>query len=162
MDTFEYLKKNFELYTQEEYKKSNLSQSTKRILCEIGLPEEPIEAVQFNMRSTKKITVINGNVVIGNNEGTYICVNTQDEIIAIDPQSELPIRFINKNLNSFLDYIVIFLTFRDKALSASDEKEEMQVLEEMRKEFEKIDGKALCYEENWWAVILEQIEMGLM
>lgn len=162
MDTFEYLKNNFELYTQEEYKKCNLSESTKRILCEIGLPEEPIEAVQFNMRSPQDITVINKNVVIGRNEGTYICVNTQDEIIAIDPQSELPIRFVNKNLNSLLDFIVIFLISRDKALSVSDEKEEIQVLEEMRKEFEKIDDKALCNEENWWAVILEQMEIGLM
>lgn len=131
-------------------------------MCEIGLPEEPIEAVQFNVRSTKNITVINGGIVIGCDEGTYICVNTQDEIISIDPQSVLPTRFVNKNLKSFLDYIVIFLTFRDKALRLSDEKEEMQVLEEMRKEFERIDDKALCNEENWWAVILEQIEMGLM
>ncbi len=164
MNTFKFLEDNFELCTQEQYQKFNLSSDTQKILCEIGLPKEPIEGVQFNMDSSEKIKMINGNIVIGENEGTYLCINAHGEIISVDQENEDEslIRFINKDLKSFLDYIVIFLISQEKALDIEEEDERLQVLEEMREEFKKIDEKALNNEENWWAVIIEQIEMGLM
>jgi len=160
MNTLKFLNDNFELYTKKQYQKYDLSSDTQKILCEIGLPKEPIEGVQFDISSSGK--AINGNIVIGENEGTYLCINPQGEIIAVDQENESLTRFINKDLRSFLDYIVIYLTSQERALEIEDEDERMQVLEEMREEFMKIDGSALDDEENWWAVIIEQIEMGLM
>lgn len=157
--TFKFLKDNFELYTQKQYQKYNLSSDTQKILCEIGLPKEPIEGVQFNMSSSEK--VVQGNIVIGEDEGSYLCIDPHGEVIAIDRLDGLLIRFVNKDLKAFLDYIVIYIIFQKKALEVKDE-EGVQVLENMREEFMKIDEKALDNEENWWAVIIEQIEMGLM
>lgn len=157
--TFKFLKDNFELYTQKQYQKYNLSSDTQKILCEIGLPKEPIEGVQFNMSSSEK--VVQGNIVIGEDEGSYLCIDPHGEVIAIDRLDGLLIRFVNKDLKAFLDYIVIYIIFQKKALEVKDE-EGVHVLENMREEFMKIDEKALSNEENWWAVIIEQIEMGLM
>ena len=162
MDTFEFLKSNFELYTQNEYLKYELSPNTKRILCEIGLPEEPIDYIQLDIRSINNLSLKQEYVVIGNDYGTDICINSKDEVISVDPQNKLPTRFINRDLKSFLDFIVIYIVFRDKISNANDEKEALRLLDEIRKEFEKIDNKAVSYEENWWAVILEQMEQGLM
>lgn len=160
MNTLKYLKDNFELHTQKQYQNYNLSYNTLRILCEIGLPREPIECVQFNVSSSERM--INGNIVIGENEGTYLCINDHEEIIAIDQENESSIRFINKDLKSLLDYIVIYLISQEKALEIDDEDERMHILGKMVEEFKKIDARALDNEENWWAVIIEQIEMGLM
>lgn len=157
--TFKFLKDNFELHTQEQYQKYNLSSDTQKILCEIGLPKEPIEGVRFNINSSEK--VVQGNIVIGEDEGSYLCINPHGEIIAIDQEDESLIRFVNKDLRAFLDYIVVYIIFQEKALGIEDEKG-MQVLEDMREEFMELDERALDNEENWWAVIIEQIEMELM
>ena len=91
-----------------------------------------------------------------------MCLNPHGEIVAVDQKNESRTRFINKELKSFLDFIVIYLTFQERALEIEDEDERLQVLEEMREKFTEIDERALDNEENWWAVIIEQIEMGLM
>lgn len=162
MDTFEYLRKNFILYTKEKYNNSYLSPYTKEILCNIGIPEEPIESLKFDVRLNEDIQLFEENIVIGNNEGINICINQKNEIIAIDPQDKLFSRYINKDLKSFLDYIVIFLISKEKALNAKNENEKQKILEEMLKKFDILDKFALSDEENWWSVIVEQIEMGLM
>ncbi|MCM1327013.1 MAG: SUKH-4 family immunity protein [Bacteroidales bacterium] len=160
MDTFQFLKDNFELYTQEQYQKYNLSPDTQKILCEIGLPKEPIEGVRLHISSAEK--EVQGYIVIGEDEGSYLCINPHGEIIAIDQGDESFIRFVNKDLRAFLDYIVVYIIFQEKALEIEDEEEGIQVLEDMREEFMKMDERALDNEENWWSVIVEQIEMGLM
>ena len=37
-----------------------------------------------------------------------------------------------------------------------------QIMQKIRTEFNMIDIRALSSEENWWSIILEQIEMGVM
>ena len=160
MNTLQFLKDNFKLYIKEQYQKYDLSCDTKKILCEIGLPEEPIEGIKFNTSSSGK--TINENIVIGEDEGSYLCLNPHGEIVAVDQENKSLTRFINKELKSFLDFIVIYLTSQERALEIEDEDERLQVLEEMREKFMEIDERALDNEENWWAVIIEQIDMGLM
>lgn len=160
MNTIQYLEEHFKLYTQEKYQKYNLSSDTEKILCETGLPQEPVEGVRFHVNQSEKM--INGNIVIGEDEGTYLCINAQGEIISVDPEGELLTRFVNKDLRAFLDCIVIYLVFQEKALEIEEEEESKQALDEMIEEFNKADERALDNEENWWAVILEQIEMELM
>lgn len=119
MNTFKFLEKNFKLFTQEQYQYYNLSPNNKKILCEIGLPKEPIEGLHFNMDSLEKIKLIDGNIVIGEDEGTYLCVNPYGKIISMNQENGkgLFLRFINKDLKSFLDYIVIYLIYQEKALN---------------------------------------------
>lgn len=161
-DTFEYLKNHFELHAQEAYRSFRLSSDTMRILCETGLPEEIEDLnIQFYMSSPEKPCFADNCVVIGNDFGTDIRINSQDEVISVDPCGELPTRFVNTNLEAFLVFIVIFLKFREQAADASNDEAE-RMLREVRKEFEKADAKALCDEENCWAVILEDMESEFM
>ena len=37
-----------------------------------------------------------------------------------------------------------------------------QIMKKIRTEFDMIDIQALSSEENWWSIILEQIEMGVI
>lgn len=102
-----------------------------------------------------------GCTVIGNDYGTDICIDSKGEIISLDPDHELPTRFINQNLNSFLEFLNLFAVYYTKIGEAGEE-EQLQILEELKEEFNRIDSRALDYEDNWWSVILEQMEMGLM
>lgn len=160
MEYIDYLKENFVLFTNSDYKEYPLSNTTKRILCEIGLPEEPLNFIKLNIKSLNITKIDYEFIVIGDDIGTYICINSKDEIISIDPQHEYPNRFINSDLESFLSFIVIFLKHtKDKVTSDADIK---QIVFDIKNEFKKTDEKALCSDENWWCIILEQFEFGLI
>lgn len=161
MDIFKDLQEKFKLITREEYRNYNLSNTTKKILCDMGLPNEPLNFIQFNIEEIENIKLDEEHIIIGNDFGTNICINYKDEIVSIDLENEYPIRFINKNLETFLEFIVIFLLYEDKINDADDD-EIKQVMQELRKEFDMIDIQALSNEENWWSIILEQIELGVM
>lgn len=76
-------------------------------------------------------------------------------------ENEYPIRFINKNLEFFLKFVVIFLSQENEINEANDD-EMNQVMQKIRTEFDMIDMQALSSEENWWSIILDQIELGVM
>ena len=86
-----------------------------------------------------------------------ICINNKDEIFSIDSKKEYPKRFINKNLESFLKFIVIFLLHK-KEIDEADDDEINSIIQKTRTEFNEIDIQALSSAENWWSIILEQID----
>ncbi len=161
MDIYEYIQKNFKLNKNEKYRNCNLSNNTKKILCDIGLPNKPLNFIEFNIEQIENIVVDGGNIIIGNDFGTNICINHKDEIVSIDPENEYPIRFINKNLETFLEFVITFLLYEDKINDVDDDGIH-QVVQEIRKKFDMIDIQALSNEENWWSIILEQVELGVM
>ena len=98
MDVYEYLQEKFKLVTREDYRNCDLSNDTKKILCDIGLPYEPINFIQFNIGEIENIKLNEEYVTIGNDFGTNICINHKDELVSVDMENEYPVRFINKNL----------------------------------------------------------------
>lgn len=161
MDVYECLQEKFKLITREDYRNCDLSNNTKKILCDIGLPYEPLNFIQFNIEEIEDIKLDKDYIIIGNDFGTNICVNHKDEIVSIDTENEYPIRFINKDLETFLKFIVIFLS-HDNEIEEADDDEIDQVMQKVRTEFDMTDIRALSSEENWWSIILEQIELGVM
>lgn len=161
MDVYECLQEKFKLITREDYRNCDLSNNTKKILCDIGLPYEPLNFIQFNIEEIEDIKLDKDYIIIGNDLGTNICVNHKDEIVSIDTENEYPIRFINKDLETFLKFIVIFLSHENEIEEADDDEID-QVMQKVRKEFDMTDIRALSSEENWWSIILEQIELGVM
>lgn len=109
----------------------------------------------------KNIRLDSEYIIIGNDFGTDICINKKEEIVSVDPKHQYPTRFINKNLKCFIKFIIVYLFYEDKIIDASDDKINT-VIEEIREKFNEIDIQALSNEENWWSIILEQIELGLM
>lgn len=134
MNIYEYMEENFDLVIDEKYR--NCSDP-----ADLTLPCE--------------------ETIIGHDYGTDICIDSNGEIISSDPEQELPTRFINKDLKTFLEFLNIFSEYYIQC-GETDEEEQMQLLENIKEEFNRVDSRALDNEENWWSVILEQIEMGLM
>lgn len=156
-DTMKWFNNRFMLHKNEKYRNSSLSDETKNILCDIGLPEEPLHLIRFDVKS-EEITKLNDLTVIGDDYGTSICINENDEILSVDPEGEYPERFINKDLDSFLSFIREYYLFECKAEN-SGEDEIASALAALREKFNAIDAGALSNEENWWSVVLEQTEL---
>ena len=84
MDVYECLQEKFKLITREDQRNCDLSNNTKKILCDIGLPYEPLNFIQFNIEEIEDIKLDKDYIIIGNDFGTNICVNHKDEIVSID------------------------------------------------------------------------------
>ena len=125
------------------------------------MPEEPIYFIHFNVDQIEDIKLNEKNIVIGNDLCTDICINIKGEIVSVDPQQVYPTRFINADLECFIQFIIIYLSHEERIIDASDD-EINKILNDIRKEFDIVDKLVLQNEENWWSIILEQIEWGLM
>lgn len=161
MNIYDFLQNRFKLNTRKDYNNFDLTENTKKILCDIGLPKEPLGFIKFNIDELKTLKHEDDFVIIGTDLGTNICINKNDEIISVDFENEYPTRLINKNLESFLHFIVIFLLHEDEINSADDDTIS-QIIQKIKAEFEQIDELALNNQENWWPIILEQIETEMM
>ena len=60
-----------------------------------------------------------------------------------------------------MKFIVILLSHENEIEEADDDEIDL-VMKKVRKEFDMTDIRALSSEENWWSIILEQIEFGVM
>nr|MBP3282910.1 SUKH-4 family immunity protein [Treponema sp.] len=161
MNIYDFLQNRFKLNTRKDYNNFDLTENTKKILCDIGLPKEPLGFIKFNIDELKTLKHEDDFVIIGTDLGTNICINKNGEIISVDFENEYPTRLINKNLESFLHFIVVFLLHEDEINSADDDTIS-QIIQKIKAEFEQIDELALNNQENWWPIILEQIETGMM
>lgn len=70
-------------------------------------------------------------------------------------------------MESFLEYISVYLTYHNKLEAVFDfddshEKERIGIVTEMRKKLSNIDKSALDNVGNFWSEILEQLEDGLL
>lgn len=132
-------------------------------LTEMGLIEG-FEGITFYFESPsiQKIE-INGKeyLVLGDDYGTKLCAElTSENIFSVDVEGELPTRYINSSIENFILFIMIFEQYQ-KSLD-EDEDENMNKLSELQSTFNKYDKAALDGEENWWSVIIEQIDDGLL
>lgn len=120
---------------------------------------DSLSFIQFNFNEIEQIYLDEQYVVIGNYCGNCICINKMNEVISIDLDGEYPVRFINANLKSFLKCISVFLEY-EYEISVSDNEEIFKITEKIKEKINLADDRALATEENWWSIILEQIEFG--
>lgn len=157
---YEIVFKNLKLFPREEYRKTNLPEKEKKMLCEDGLPEVPLHFLHFYTQSDSLIIVNDDCISIGSDNGTEICIDPNNEIVSVDAYGVYPKRFVNSSLESLFECVAIYLIYNDRLMSAEDD--EISILiGEIRQKFNRVDERALDDEENWWSVILEQVEDGL-
>jgi hypothetical protein len=143
-----------------------LSPMNKSILFEVGLPIVD-DLVTFYKESGIKECYYGQDrfLIIGDDYGTQIGVSlnadTKNEIYSFDVGNELPKRFINSDISKLLQLLLKYKKFKSSIVDCSDE-EVALVISKLKVEFIKIDNKALADEENWWSVLLEQHEEGIM
>lgn len=133
-------------------------------LNEVGLVSE-FDLINFYFEKNK-IEVTNFEnqdyLIIGDDFGTKICVQlSNNKVYSIDEEGDLPMRFINSSIENLMLFIMVYEQHHEEIIEADDD-EIVEIIGEIKSKLNELDSQALSFEENWWAVILEQTEDGLM
>lgn len=149
----------------------DLSQETKKVLSSIGLPmnAEEIKEDPFYIHFYNEPSLVQGDdyIILGDNEGSKIGIYSKTEelyFLSADPVS-IQRRFINSDIGKFLMFLKIYLSYRPQLVNAmeceDDEEKRLEIVDNIKRQFNQVDSKALLDEESYWSVILEQVEDGL-
>jgi hypothetical protein len=89
-------------------------------------------------------------VIIGDDYGTELHLTPDGSVVSIDPEGELPRRFVNSSVERLAEFLQVV-----SATKRSDDDAELA----MWRKLADIDPRAFVDEENWWAVVLEQVRL---
>jgi hypothetical protein len=102
-----------------------------------------------------------GFLVLAEERGQKLCLKVETgEISIIDSRGELPTRFVNSNIISLVKFLQAFVEGK-KRFQELDYGDASVIAKSLRHEFKLVDPEALANDENWWSVVLEQVEQGL-
>ena len=98
---------------------------------------------------------------IGHDGGTFLVVDPDGSVIAHDPLGELPSRYVNRSVEQFTSTLRLFAGTWKRGPELSEAEASAQA-EELRRSLRQVDQSAFADPENWWAVVMEQIILGLI
>ena len=106
----------------------------------------------------------NGNLAIfGNDSETNLCLNLKDGFIySIDPTNKLPTRFVNTNVKCLAEFLVAHRQYVVEVTKTNSEEDQLQIVRALSEQLVSIDAGAFTNSENWWAVVLTQMEDGVL
>jgi SUKH-4 immunity protein len=101
--------------------------------------------------------------VLGSDEGTELRVDADTgQVLSVDPTGALPSRFVNSTIDQFIGAIDAYRDYVDAVQRTMDESVITAVVERLRQALVQIDATAVADGDAWWAVVLEQVEQGLL
>jgi len=132
-----------------------MDRALRKLVEEAGLPDrfEPL-LLSF---CEKLHTLTLGEqqlLVLGDDEGTKLCLRSDGCVLSVDPEGELPTRFVNASPGKLARCIGLYQSF--VALEDDAPRVEGKTL---REALAAIDPLALEDEESWWSLILEEFEL---
>lgn len=153
-------------FNMKQLSNNSLSKKTEDFLNLVGLPVKCdfLNDLSLNFYDGFERITINDSdyIVIGDDYGTKLCIEGEsDKIVSVNIEENMNIRFINSNLEFFLEFLQIFFTKKPELIGVDDLKA-VEIVNSIKDSFNKIDPVALNNEDNWWTLILEQIEQGLL
>jgi hypothetical protein len=102
-----------------------------------------------------------GVEILGHDGGTFLVLSADGSVVSIEPGADGAARFVNSTRRQFMDSLAMLRdAWRVRAgLSESDADEQASRL---RAEVSALDAAAVDGDDNWWSLILEQLEQGLL
>jgi hypothetical protein len=133
---------------------------THAFLARLGLPRDAPLLVTFHTGDDllrPLAAAAETYWVVGDDDGTKIGLTSKGDVWSVDPEGQLPRRFINTSIA----HLVLFLGLYQNVGETSDGIP-VAIAGELRAQFDETDPSALANAENWWSVVLEQIGHGLL
>ena len=135
--------------------KSNMARLVRSLL-----PAESYEPLNLTF-SFDELAPFGATVAIGSDYGTTICVELESEhVVTIDRAGVHISRFMNSTITQLAACIEAHRDYCEWIFRTRCEAEELSVVSEFRTRILDTDPMALDNVENWWSVILEQVETG--
>ena len=133
------------------------------VLTEVGLPRhvDPL----FKIGDMAMINVPGRSGLycrVGSDFGTDLCVSADTgEVESFSLAGEYPARFVNTSLALFVEFLVFVSAERKRFPDLGDDEID-QLVGEMGERLQHLDRRAFADPDNWWAVIVEQLQDGLL
>jgi hypothetical protein len=95
------------------------------------------------------------DLVIGDDDGTEIRVLGGDGgVYSVDPQHRLPTRFMNSSVEHLSSFLELIHSYHGRGKEECDAR--------MWPELAALDPPAFADPENWWTLVHEQVQQGLL
>ena len=145
----------------------SLPAQTKEFLLQVGLPRQAdlLLSFQLDLDELPQVGAPSEVFRIGTDGGTSICIDVSQGscIVSIDPDNQLPTRFVNSGVSQLAECLMIYRNSIG-GLSRKDlsDDEALNLISKLSKEIEAADPEALQGDDNWWSAIIEQTNAGLL
>ena len=132
---------------------------TTQFISKVGIPKKEFHFITLNPNKSK---LRDEFLEFGDDFGTSICLeNNSGFILSVDFDNNHTVRYINKNIQSFILFLVEYTKIFEELKKASDEKA-ASIVSNLQSKYNNLDKSALNNSENWWSIILEQMIHGLL
>jgi hypothetical protein len=144
---------------------TNLPPSVAEFLQDVGLPESEYLGFEFiALESALRPSSHFGFSefwVIGSDGGSEICLGKGGEVLSVRGGNELVVRRLNSSVQKLRAFILKIEDARKKLAEMSEE-DAVEMVQRLRDQLREADEFAFGSDEDWWPVVLEQMEQGLM
>lgn len=137
-----------------------LPMRTRSFLARLGLPPYGPLLVKFHTgRDLLRPLTVAGKTywVVGDDYASNIILKRKGDVWSVDPNGQLPSRFINASIAHFLLFLRLYVNVRQTANG-----DLVDTANELQAQFDANDPSALEKQENWWTVIIVQTSLGFL
>jgi hypothetical protein len=143
----------------------SVSNATIELLTTRGLPVEAPLGVNFQdaAKGIKSISNAKGEklYVIGNDEGSAICLRSGNSNVVSAAESGEEIRKVNSELAHFLTLLDMYSAYALKVQDC-DESEAEAIAIQVANEMKQVDPPAFDDPDDWWPSVTQQMEFGML
>jgi hypothetical protein len=126
--------------------REDLTEIRESVAASLPLKYEPLLLTFYGHNAREA----GDNVIIGDDYGTELHLTADGAVVSIDAEGNLPTRFVNSSIARLAQFLQVV-----SHSERSDDEHER----EMWRKLAGLDPPAFADEENWWAVILEQVRL---
>ena len=156
---------NLNRWSESSLRDVAIPQPSKRFLIEVGLPSNEDWTLRFDPEADHLPQLPNkGNYRrIGFDDFVPICLDEKRSgcVVAVEKDVGGSERFINSSVERFGEFLVLYQEYRKTARAVSEE-EIVKAIAGIEEGMRKADPKAFDDPNNYWPVILEQMNQGLL
>lgn len=139
--------------------------TTIELLATRGLPVESPLGVNFQnaTKGIKLITNARGEqlYVIGNDEGSTICLRSGDgNVVSTDDSGEV-MRKVNSELAHFLTLLEMYTAYATRVQDCDDSEAESLAIQ-FANEMKQVDPPVFNDPDDWWPSVTQQMEFGML
>lgn len=158
-------RENLKRWSESSLRDVAIPQPSKRFLIEVGLPYKEDWTLQFDPEADHLPRLPNKANYrrIGFDDFVPICLDEKRGgcVVAVETEVGGSERFINSSVERFGEFLVLYQEYR-KAARAVSEEEIVKFISGVEERMRKADPKAFDDPNNYWPVIVEQMNQGLL
>jgi hypothetical protein len=156
---------NLKRWSENSLRDVAIPQPSKRFLIEVGLPYKEDWTLRFDSEADHLPRLPNRVNCrrIGFDDVVPVCLDEKRGgcVVAVETAVGGSERFINSSVECFGEFLVLYQEYR-KAARAVSEEEIVKFISGVEERMRKADPKAFDDPNNYWPVVVEQMNQGLL